>query len=349
MTQINLPHSGKTKKTNVSVEQAQSANTVSAGSPLSEEFDLKLFVSSCVKSMRVWQWSKNMLMFVPFLFAQQYNDFHKLFLGIVGFVLFGLCASATYIWNDLRDLPNDRKHPTKSKRPIASGALSPLSATILSVALVTSGTFGVYLLSNPPFFCFVIGYVFITVLYSLYLKRAIVIDVLVLSGLYTYRMFLGASLMDIGLSPWILAFSMFFFLSLAFVKRFAELQSMGDATNKKLAGRGYLPLDGRLVESFGTGAGLIAVLVFALYISSPTVKKLYKSPELLWLVCPLLLYWIVRIWFIAFRGKLHEDPVVFAIKDFRSAVIGAVCVGIITVAAKWQSDGLLERVFHLVQ
>ena len=117
----------------------------------------------------------------------------------------------------------------------------------------------------------------------------------------------------------------------------------------KLAGRGYLPLDARLVETFGTSAGLIAVLVFALYISSPTVKRIYLSPELLWLVCPLLLYWILRIWFLAIRGKLHEDPVVFAVKDFRSAVIGSACVLIIILAAKWRSDGLIERVFHLVQ
>jgi 4-hydroxybenzoate polyprenyltransferase len=319
------------------------------GSRPMEKFNPLRFVANCLKSMRIWQWSKNFLVFVPFLFSQQYADINKLSLGIIGFVLFGLCASATYIWNDLHDLPNDRKHPTKRNRPIASGAVSPRSAYLLSAILLTAGIGGAVLFSNSTFVAFVIGYIFITVLYSLYLKRTLAIDVLVLSGLYTYRMFLGASLMNIGLSPWILAFSMFFFLSLAFVKRYSELKLMEKTATTRLAGRSYQTLDGRLVESFGTGAGLIAVLVFALYISSPTVRNLYKTPELLWLVCPLLLYWIVRIWFTAVRGKLNEDPVVFAIKDFRSIMVGIVCVAIITIAAKWRSNGLLERIFHLVQ
>jgi 4-hydroxybenzoate polyprenyltransferase len=338
MSRVMSPHPG-----------AKPQEKNAGGTRPTERFDPLRFAASCLRSMRIWQWSKNFLFFVPFLFAQQYNDLNKLTLGIIGFVLFGLCASATYIWNDLHDLPNDRLHPTKRNRPIASGAVSPRSAKLLSAILMAAGIGGALLLSNPTFVAFVIGYIFITVLYSFYLKRALVLDVLVLSGLYTYRMFLGASLMNIGLSPWILAFSMFFFLSLAFVKRYSELQLMEGTATTKLAGRSYQTLDSKLVESFGTGAGLIAVLVFALYISSPTVRNLYKTPELLWLVCPLLLYWIVRIWFTAVRGKLNEDPVVFAIKDFRSIMVGIVCVAIITIAAKWQSNGLLERIFHLVQ
>lgn len=312
-------------------------------------FSVWNFFINSLKATRVWQWSKNVLIFVPFLFAQQYNDFHKLALGVVGFLLFSFCASATYIWNDLRDIANDRQHPTKRRRPIASGAISPRTAKLLSALLMVVGIGGALLLSNLPFVGFILGYVAITVLYSYHLKRALVIDVLVLSGLYTYRMFLGASLMDIGLSPWILGFSMFFFLSLAFVKRYSELLLMEGAATERLAGRSYRQVDLKLVESFGTAAGLIAVLVFALYINSPTVRSIYKSPELLWLVCPLLLYWILRIWFIAVRGKLQDDPVVFAIKDLRSVTIGIICVGIITVSAKWQSNGILERVFHLVQ
>ena len=353
MTRGNSPRSAKAEKGKgkgkVTVGAASSTVISLDEPPKHSKFNLRSLFASMVKSMRLWQWSKNVLMFVPFLFAQQYNDLHKLSLGIIGFILFGLCASATYIWNDLRDMHNDRKHPTKKNRPIAGGVLSQRSAKILSAVLLTLGVGGAYFLSNPAFLGFVVGYIVITVTYSFYLKRVLVIDVLVLSGLYTYRMFLGASLMDIGLSTWILAFSMFFFLSLAFVKRYTELQMMSHTSTTKLAGRGYLPLDARLVETFGTSAGLIAVLVFALYISSPTVKRIYLSPELLWLVCPLLLYWILRIWFLAIRGKLHEDPVVFAVKDFRSAMIGSACVLIITVAAKWRSDGLIERVFHLVQ
>ena len=303
-------------------------------------------IVNAIKAMRLWQWAKNILMFVPLFLAHQFDDVGKVLAGVIGFVIFGLCASATYIWNDLHDLAHDRKHPTKKNRPIASGALPPRSAALLSVGLLCVGFAGAYLLSNPIFLILVFGYVVISTLYSLFLKRLLIIDVLTLSGLYTYRLFLGASLTGIGLSPWILAFSLFFFLSLAFVKRYAELLAMQPSGASKLAGRSYAPIDAGLVVAFGTGAGLTAVLVFALYISSPTVKSMYTSPEVLWLVCPVLIYWIARIWFLAGRGKLQSDPVVFALTDIRSVIIGTICVALVVLGALWESNGLLERFIH---
>ena len=304
-------------------------------------------LANALKAMRLWQWAKNILMFVPLFLAHQIGDLEKVSATLLGFVLFGLCASATYIWNDLHDLAHDRMHPKKKNRPIASGVLSVSSAVVLSVGLLSFGIAGAFFLSNFMFVALILGYIAVTTLYSLYLKQALIFDVLILSGLYTYRMFLGASLTGISLSPWLLAFSMFFFLSLAFVKRYAELLMMPENGGERLAGRGYMPSDVGLVQVFGVSSGLTAVLIFALYINSPVVRSMYKSPELLWLVCPVLTYWIARIWFLAGRGHLQEDPVVFAIKDIRSAVIGAVCVALVAFAAMWDNGGVLGNVFNL--
>jgi 4-hydroxybenzoate polyprenyltransferase len=168
------------------------------------------FLTSALKTMRLWQWAKNILMFVPLVLAHQIGDLEKVSATLLGFVLFGLCASATYIWNDLYDLSHDRLHPSKKNRPLASGALTVRSAKVLSAGLLSIGIVGAFVLSNFMFVALVLGYIAITTLYSLYLKQALIFDVLVLSGLYTYRIFLGASLTGISLSPWLLAFSMFF-------------------------------------------------------------------------------------------------------------------------------------------
>jgi 4-hydroxybenzoate polyprenyltransferase len=323
------------------MNRSRKPESIAAGK--SHEGSVGPWAINALNAMRLWQWSKNVLMFVPLVLAHQISDPSKVTITSIGFILFGLCASATYIWNDLRDLIHDRKHPSKKYRPIASGALTVRSAVFLSMGLLCFGIAGAYLLSNFMFLALILGYIVITTLYSFYLKQAVIFDVLILSGLYTYRMFLGASLTGISLSPWLLAFSMFFFLSLAFVKRYAELLKMTISGGEKLAGRGYMPQDIGLVQAFGVSSGLTAVLIFALYINSPVVKDMYKSPELLWLVCPVLIYWIARIWFLAGRGHLQEDPVVFAIKDFRSVAIGAVCIILVALAAMWNSGGILER------
>jgi 4-hydroxybenzoate polyprenyltransferase len=321
----------------------RSKNTESNAGGKPREGSVDFWVANALRAMRLWQWSKNVLLFVPLVFAHQISDPSKVTITLIGFILFGLCASATYIWNDLRDLIHDRKHPSKKNRPIASGALTVRSAVFLSMGLLFLGIAGAYLLSNSMFLALILGYVVITTLYSFYLKQAVIFDVLILSGLYTYRMFLGASLTDISLSPWLLAFSMFFFLSLAFVKRYAELLKMPTGGGEKLAGRGYMPQDIGLVQVFGVSSGLTAVLIFALYINSAVVKDMYESPELLWLVCPVLIYWIARIWFLAGRGHLQEDPVVFALKDIRSIAIGVVCIALVVLAAMWSGGGILER------
>ena len=302
-----------------------------------------LKIGAMIRIMRLRQWSKNILMLAPLLFAHQLGDWTKLLSVFLGIFFFSLCASATYIWNDLSDLHNDRNHPEKKKRPIAAGVLKPWEVKVQSAVLMAAGLIGAFLLGKPSFLVLVLGYVAVTVLYSLYLKRILIVDVLVLSGLYTYRLFMGASIAAIALSPWLLGFSMFLFLSLAFIKRYSELSIIKGTNHRVMPGRGYESRDEPLIVALGSSAGLVAVLIFALYISSPAVAQLYRSPEFLWLVCPCLLYWICRMWFLAGRGFIHEDPVVFAISDARSALIGALCVLLIVLAITFELPDAVKK------
>lgn len=277
-----------------------------------------------LKALRIHQWMKNVLIFVPLLAAHQLSDLNLLVEGVIAFVLFGLCASSVYLLNDLLDLSDDRHHSTKRKRAFASGKLSIVSGLVAFPTLLLI-SFGGSLLLLPGAFVFVLAaYYILTLAYSLVLKRQLAIDVIVLALLYTIRIIAGAAALSIALTFWMLAFSMFMFLSLALVKRFAELkEARKKGDSEKTRGRGYYPSDLEMISSLGASSGYLSVMVLALYIHDQATGELYAHPQVIWLACPLLLFWITRIWMLTHRGEMHDDPVVFAIRDRISLSVGA--------------------------
>lgn len=281
------------------------------------------FFIALLKVMRPYQWVKNILIFVPLLTAHYFGNLNSVIQAFIAFIIFCLAASSAYIFNDLIDVEDDRCHKTKRYRPIASGSLSVfLGWVIWPIMLVLSFVIAGLFLSN--YFCLVLmAYFGLTLTYSLWFKQLAILDVVILASLYTLRIIAGAAAIAASLSFWLLAFSMFIFLSLAFIKRYCELKtSRQSKENNPLKGRGYVHHDLEIVGSMGIGAGYLAVLVLALYIQDPHTMRLYKSPQFIWLACPLLLYWISRTWLIAERGLMHDDPIVFAIKDPISWFIG---------------------------
>ncbi|MAW85119.1 MAG: prenyltransferase [Phyllobacteriaceae bacterium] len=290
-----------------------------------------------VKMLRVHQWLKNTLIAVPVILSHEYFNAEMVLQCLVAFVAFSATASAIYIINDFFDLPLDRQHATKRNRPFASGALS-IPFGLKSVAVLLAVAVGAASLLDPLFWLVLGGYLIATTAYSLALKRMLLIDVLTLAGLYTVRILAGAAATGTGVSFWLLAFSVFFFLSLALVKRFVELKDTDIEEGKRLAGRGYRREDFEVISQAGLGAGFAAVLVLALYIDSDAVKAMYATPWLIWPLAPLVLYIILRIWVLARRGEMHEDPVVFIMRDWRSqmmAGLGAMMLLIAVWAGPW--------------
>jgi len=275
--------------------------------------------------LRPHQWLKNALVFLPLLAAHLFLDPPAILGGIAAFLAFSLTASVGYVINDLLDLEADRQHVRKRLRPFACGDLPFTWALALIVVLMAgAGAIGAWL---PPLFLGVLGaYFAATLAYSLQLKRHMTLDVLTLAGLYTLRVIGGAAAIGIPPSFWLLGFSMFLFLSLAYLKRYAELESLRREGGDWASGRGYGIKDLELVRGLGIPAGYCAVMVLALYINSPEVRVLYRHPEVIWLVCPLLLYWTARTWSIAHRGLMHDDPLLFAITDRGSQVTFLMCV-----------------------
>lgn len=283
--------------------------------------------------LRVHQWLKNLLLFVPLLAAHQFYNSSSLSMLILAFVSFSLCASAMYITNDLLDLESDRKHPRKRNRPFSSAAVSLRLGFLFAPSLaIMSLSLG--LLVSIEFTAWLIVYCLITCLYSLLLKRIALIDCLTLAALYTLRIIAGAKAVDITLSFWLLAFSIFIFLSLAFVKRYAELQVQAKAGSSHAHGRGYAVTDAPLLQTFGISAGYAAVLVLALYLHSETVTILYVVPQLIWFVIPLILFWVSWIWMKAHRGDMHDDPIVFAMRDKASLAVATLIAGFFLFATK---------------
>ncbi len=281
-----------------------------------------------LKALRPHQWSKNMLLFLPVLAA---HDLSKLGLVVLGFVAFCLTASAVYVINDLLDLADDRAHPRKRKRPFASGALSAQTGVVLSAGLLLVALCLGLLTGNPLFLAVLGVYLVSTFVYSLYLKRKLLIDVLALAGLYTVRIIAGGMAASVVLSPWMLGFSMFLFLALAAIKRQAELTDQME-TGRTSSGRAYEVEDLPILRGMAIAAGNAAVMVLALYISSDTVQTLYSQPELIWLICPLLLYWILRMVMKTHRGQMTDDPIVFAVTDRTSFALVVSCM-IIAIAS----------------
>ncbi|MQB13464.1 UbiA family prenyltransferase [Agrobacterium sp. ICMP 6402] len=271
-----------------------------------------------IKALRPHQWLKNLLVFVPMLAAHQI-DGATVVASIAAFVCFSLIASGVYVLNDLLDLSADRAHPRKRKRPFAAGTVPITHGTLMAGTLVGLGSFFAFFISWK-FLVVMIGYYLLTTAYSLYLKRLIVVDICMLAALYTIRIFAGSVATSIGISIWLLAFSVFFFLSLAAIKRQAELIDSAERGNLKPSGRGYHVDDLPIISMIAIAAGYVSVLVMTLYVNSPAVMELYARPEALWGVCAILLYWITRAVMIAHRGLMHDDPVVYAAKDGTSQI-----------------------------
>jgi 4-hydroxybenzoate polyprenyltransferase len=282
-----------------------------------------------LKAIRLHQWVKNILMFLPALLAHRIFEPGVLFECVFGFLAFGLCASSVYLVNDLLDLSADRRHPRKFKRAFASGQLSVRSGGLVAMALLASSIV-VALLVGWQFAGVLAGYYVLTWSYSLRLKRAALVDVMTLAGLYTVRIIAGAAATGIPVSFWLLAFSIFIFLSLGFVKRYTELDDARKANKMRTHGRGYGAEDLPLLMNLGISAGYSTIVVMALYINSTDSQALYRHNKPLWLACPLLLYWISRVWLLTTRGQMHDDPVVFALRDRISlAVLGLLVVIVI--------------------
>lgn len=281
-----------------------------------------------LRAIRIQQWVKNLLVFIPLLLAHRAQELPLLFNCVIAFLAFGLAASSAYMVNDLLDLAADRRHPRKRHRPFASGDLPPSTALWLVPALLAgAGAFATLL---PGAFTLVLLTYFAgTLAYSVRLKRHAMMDVMTLAGLYTLRVVAGLVAISTIWSFWLLAFSVFIFLSLALIKRYSELKIMQREGRQEAAGRGYQVDDLSILATAGIASGYMAALVLALYVNSPEVLRLYLTPEAIWLVCFLLLYWISRMWMMTHRGDVHDDPIVFALSDGPSYVIGAVAVAIV--------------------
>ncbi len=302
-------------------------------------------LKSWLKAIRLHQWAKNVLIFVIPLLAHEWGR------GIIAattiaFFSFGFCASATYIVNDLLDLEADRLHPRKRRRPFASGDLSALSGIVVVVLFLAIALALALLVPKamelspqhlafirPHYFLLWLGiYLVTTLAYSLRLKRSVLVDVIVLSGLYTIRIIAGSAASGIAVSTWLGSFSIFFFLSLAFVKRFAELENLRERGGVSAGGRGYHIADIEQLRSFGTASGYASVVVLTLYIFTLDAAQLYGHTRRLWLIVPIFLLWISRLWLQASRGQLDEDPVVYAITDRRSLFLGLLVVLVVLSA-----------------
>jgi 4-hydroxybenzoate polyprenyltransferase/phosphoserine phosphatase len=273
-------------------------------------------------ALRVHQWAKNVLIFLPLLLAHA-AGVTALLHSVLAFFSFSLVASSTYIANDLLDLNSDRSHATKRRRPFAAGDLSALAGIFLAAVLFAGGI----ALSLPlagAFMAWLLIYCGVTLAYSLYFKRVVIVDVIILSALYTLRILAGAAAARVPISDWMAGFAIFFFFSLALVKRFSELENLRARGVAPANGRGYLVHDMEQLRAFGTASAFASIVVFSLYINNPDVRHLYHHPERLWLLTPLLIWWLSRVWLRASRGQMQEDPVVFALTDRASLLAGTV-------------------------
>jgi 4-hydroxybenzoate polyprenyltransferase len=295
-----------------------------------------------IHALRPHQWIKNLLLFLPLLLAHVVpwhsdEDAKRWLMMSAAFAAFCLAASSVYVLNDLLDVSSDQQHRTKRNRPFASGALPRRWGPPISILLLVSAA-AICLALPGRFALLLLLYCLLSNLYSIRLKRLLLVDVFVLAGLYTLRIMAGGEAVDVMVTKWLLAFSIFLFVSLAFAKRYTELASLQEVGERGAIGRNYRVEDLRIIESVGPASGYLAVLVLALYINDTTtvvsgVLRFYPSPFFLWLLCPLLMYWITRIWFHARRGTLDDDPILFAIRDRISWMTGVVAVALVVAAS----------------
>lgn len=283
-----------------------------------------------LRAIRLHQWLKNLLLFVPLLTAHAFTGTAVMTL-VLGFTAFGCVASGTYLLNDLLDLDSDRRHPRKSKRPFAAGDISPMFGLLAMLALLATGLALAATLSMA-FFLSTLAYLVLTLSYSLYFKAYVLIDVLLLAGLYTVRIIAGALAIGVSVSSWLLAFSIFVFLNLALIKRCSELKTLESQARTSTSGRDYRLADLGILSSMGVAAGYISVLVLALYVDNPDVRTAYSHPFLLWLLCPFMMYWVSRLWIKTSRGEMNDDPLLYSLRDRASWII-FLAMGLTTLLA----------------
>jgi 4-hydroxybenzoate polyprenyltransferase len=290
--------------------------------------------AALIRALRPHQWVKNVLVFVPPVLAHRFDDPEAWTTGAVAFAAMCLIASGGYLINDLRDRAHDRLHPAKRRRPLAEGTVTAGVAGVIATVLLAAGLGG-GAATLPRDAVIGLGvYAVGTLSYSAAWKRVPVLDVLVLAGLYVVRLVIGGTATATPLSPWLLALAMFLFLSLATVKRHGELTALTarGAEDGDAPGRGYRVADRDLLRTLGLSTGVLSVLVLALYVQSEAVRVLYDRPWLVLLACPLLLYWIVRIWLLSVHGELDDDPLVFTLRDPVGWVVGIAVVAVIWAA-----------------
>lgn len=302
-----------------------------SGIPVTQTFvDHRPWPRTVLKAIRVHQWSKNFLLFAPLLMSHKITS-QGVVAAVAAFFCFSFMASANYLVNDMLDVQNDRHHTSKRLRPFAAGDLSIVVGAALAIGLAAAAIAILPLL--PSAFGFWLGmYIIGTLAYSFYLKQLAVLDVLLLSSLYTVRLLAGGAATGTAISQWLAGFSTFLFLSLAMVKRFSELENLRERGATTSHGRGYTVTDMEQVRSFGTSSATAAVVVFMLYIGRQDVTDLYRHAARLWLIVPLLIFWLFRVWLLASRGELDDDPVVFALRDRQSLMVGVLVVAVAVFA-----------------
>jgi 4-hydroxybenzoate polyprenyltransferase len=324
-----IPH---TKKTFIVNAKQFKKSTAMNNSNVELAFEYKEnSIHTFFKAIRIHQWLKNILLFVPVFTSHNWFNLPMILQCTIGFFALSMCASSTYILNDLLDIQSDRAHPKKGSRPFASGNLSILTGATWMFILLTIGLTSAALLDSV-FFNVVLIYLVITLTYSLYIKNVVLMDVISLAMLYTVRVIAGALLIHVQLSFWLFAFSIFLFFSLALIKRCTELQMLKAVGKNNADGRDYYYEDLETLRSMGVGSGFLSIVVFSLYMNSIDVLSLYSQTKVLWLICPVLLFWISRLWIKTGRGEMHDDPVVYAIKDRVSILILGIVVGLVVVA-----------------
>jgi 4-hydroxybenzoate polyprenyltransferase len=312
----------------VNADRGVEAALGSKTSVVSRFVDRRVTLARYLAALRPHQWAKNLLLFVVLLMSHRFTDPDALMRVLAGFVAFSLCASSVYVLNDLLDLAADRRHPRKRRRPFAAGDI-PVSYGFMVVPLLTLLSLGIAATLSLAFLGVLIAYLLMTVAYSFRLKHYVLIDVMVLAALFTTRVIAGGVAIDVLPSFWLLAFCVFLFTSLALVKRCAELVTMA---KQGADGRDYRVADTMPLMAMGIASGYAAVLVVAFYINSSAVTVLYGRPEVLWLLCPVLLYWVSRLWLKTHRGEMHDDPLLYAVTDRASRYIG-LATAVILLAA----------------
>ena len=323
-------HARKAIVVNVSPRLVQDVTAMTDVEAVFEGFPSKFTVWA--KALRLHQWLKNGLLFVPLLAAHHLNDGAAWLSLLWAFVAFSLCASSVYIANDLLDLESDRQHPRKCNRPFASGALPLYKGALLApILFLLSCAVGAYV--GQDFLHWLLIYFVLTCIYSVKLKQLVLVDCMTLAILYTLRIVAGAAAVASAMSFWLLAFSVFLFLSLAFIKRFAELQVQLLQGKHKAHGRGYFTDDAPLIQMLGIASGFMSVLVLALYLNSPEVQLLYVQPEWVWGNVPVMVFWVSWLWLRAHRGEMHDDPLIFAVKDKVSLVSGVLFAGFLLIGS----------------